>query len=75
MNNDKLKDLLIRKQRQIEMDRFESLMDAYLDAIVACTTKGKPHSLHQEAKHALREHFWKSTTMCVLVDKQIEELS
>lgn len=75
MDKEKLKDVLIRKQREIEMSKFDNLMDAYLDAIVACTTKGKPHSLHHEAKRALREHFWKATTMCILVDMQIEELS
>lgn len=74
MDKNKLKDILIRKQREIEMNKFDNLMDAYLDAIVACTTKGKPHSLHQESKQALREHFWKATTMCILVDRQIEGL-
>jgi hypothetical protein len=75
VDKEKIKDVLIRKQREIEMSKFDNLMDAYLDAIVACTTKGKPHSLHDDAKQSLREHFWKATTMCILVERQIEELS
>lgn len=74
MNEDKLKDILVRSQRTVEMAKFDSLMNDYLDAIVSCATKGKPHSLHQEAKQALREHFWKATTMCMVIDKKIEEL-
>lgn len=70
-----LKDLLIRKQREIEMSKFDNLMDAYLDAIIACTTKGRPYSLHHEARQALREHFWKATTMCIAVDKYVEDLN
>lgn len=74
MDKQKLKHLLIRKQREIEMSVFDSLMDAYLDAIVDCTTRGSPDSLHQEAKQALRQHFWNATTMCIVVDKHVEEL-
>lgn len=40
MDKQKLKHLLVRKQREIEMSVFDSLMDAYLDAIVDCTTRG-----------------------------------
>lgn len=74
MDKQNLKDLLIRKQREIEMSKFDNLMDSYMDAIVACTTRGESRSVYHETRQALREHFWKATTMCILVEKQIEEL-